>query len=100
MEAQARRLIQEKGIKEGIVCGFSRLETCCTYRCQGGQDRLRLKKDYRRCLVLYVFLVHAVLGLIHVKLETWFPLTVQVYVNGHDFVARKLDGLGVKYTPA
>src|SRR4029077_4825893 len=50
-----------------------------------------LKRDYRRCLVLYVFVMHATLGLIHVKLETWFPLTMQVYVNGHEFLARKLD---------
>lgn len=97
MEQQARRLAQQQGIREGIVCGFSQLETCRTYRFQGGQERPRLVKDYRRCLVLYVFLMHAVLGLIHVKIETWFPLTMQVYVNGHDFVARKLDGLGVAY---
>ena len=41
--------------------------------------------------------MHRLLGLIHVKIQTWFPLTMQVYVNGHDFVARKLDELGVKY---
>jgi hypothetical protein len=97
MEAQARRLAQETGLREGIVCGFSQLETCRTYSFQGGKDRPRLKKDYRRCLVLYVFLMHAVLGLIHVKIETWFPLTMQVYVNGHDFVARKLESWGVSY---
>jgi hypothetical protein len=100
MEAQARRLAQDQGIHEGIVCGFSKLETCRTYRFEGGKDRPRLKKDYRRCSVLYVFLMHAVLGLIHVKIETWFPLTMQVYVNGHDFLAKKLDALGVKYTLA
>lgn len=97
MEQQARQLAQEKGIREGIVCGFSQLETCRSYRCVGGTGRPRMVSDYRRCLVLYVFLMHAVLGLIHVKIETWFPLTMQVYVNGHDFVARKLDGLGVAY---
>lgn len=97
MEEEARRLAQEKNITAGIICGFSKLETCRTYRLAYGAGRPQLKKDYRRCTVLYVFLMHAVLGLIHVKLETWFPLTMQVYVNGHDFVARKLDGLGVPY---
>jgi hypothetical protein len=98
MEEQARRLAQEQQLREGIVCGFSQLETCRTYRFESGKDRPRLKKDYRRCLVLYVFVMHAVLGLLHVKIETWFPLTMQVYVNGHDFVMKKLDGLGVPYT--
>jgi hypothetical protein len=97
MEEEARRRAGEQGIREGIVCGFSQLETCRTYRLAYGEGRPHLKKDYRRCTVLYVFLMHAVLGLIHVKLETWFPLTMQVYANGHDFVAKKLDALGRKY---
>lgn len=100
MEEHARRLAKEKGIREGIVCAFSQLETCRTFRFHYGKDRPRLKTDYRRCSVLYIFVMHALLGLIHVKLETWFPLTMQVYVNGHDFLARKLDALGVKYTLA
>jgi hypothetical protein len=98
MEKEARRIAQEKGIAEGIVCGFSCLETCSTYRLQFGQGRPRLKKDFRRCTVVYVYLIDPVLGLLHVKLQLWFPLTMQVYVNGHEFVARKLNALGVKYT--
>jgi len=100
MEQQARALAHQQGLREGIVCGYSQLETCRAYRFEGGKDRPRLKKAYRRCTVLYVFLLHAVLGLIHVKIEAWFPLTMQVYVNGHDFLARKLDGLGLRYTMA
>jgi hypothetical protein len=98
MEQQARRIAQETGIREGIVCGYAQLETCSTYRFEYSGGRPRLKKDYRRCSVLYVFMMHALLGLIHVKIQTWFPLTMQVYVNGHDFLAKKLDELGVKYT--
>jgi hypothetical protein len=97
MEEQARRLAKEKGIQEGIVCGYSQMETCRTYRFWYDNGRARLQKDYRHCSVLYVFLMHAVLGLIHVKIETWFPLTMQVYVNGHDYLAKKLDQAGVKY---
>lgn len=97
MEEEARQRVAALGLSEGIVCGFSQLETCRTYRLVYGQGRPRLQKDYRRCTVLYVFVLHGLLGLIHVKLETWFPLTMQVYVNGHDFVAKKLDGLGIRY---
>jgi hypothetical protein len=98
MEEQARRLAREQHIREGIVCGFSQLETCGTFRCELRAGRLRLRKDYRRCSVYYVYLMHAVFGLIHVKIQGWFPLTMQVYLNGHDFLARKLDQLGVAYT--
>src|SRR5712671_3342263 len=37
MEEEARRRAQEQGISEGIVCGFSQLETCRTYRLAYGQ---------------------------------------------------------------
>ena len=26
----------------------------------------------------------------HVRLQTWFPYTVQVYVNGHEWLARQM----------
>jgi hypothetical protein len=100
MEAQARRIVQEKGITEGIVCAYSQLETCRSFRFEVSRGLPSLRLDYRRCLVIYVFLMHAVLGLIHVKIHTWFPLTMQVYVNGHDYLARKLASLGVAYTMA
>jgi hypothetical protein len=98
MEDEARQRATQRGLREGIVCAFSCLETCGTFRLQGAAGRPRLKKDYRRCLVLYIYLVHPVLGLIHVKLQTWFPLTMQVYVNGHEWLARKLDQVGLHYT--
>lgn len=98
MEELARQRVREEKISEGVVCGFSQLETCRTFRLQFGQDHPRLRHDQRKCLALYVFLVHPVLGLIHVKILTWFPLMMQVYVNGHDYLAKQLDGLGVKYT--
>ena len=30
------------------------------------------------------------IGLIHGKLQTWFPLTVQIYLNGQEWLSRKL----------
>ena len=29
-------------------------------------------------------------GLKHVKLQTWFTMQIQIYVNGHDWLERKL----------
>ena len=31
------------------------------------------------------------------RLESWFPLTIQVCINGHDWLARKMDRHGVNY---
>ena len=36
-------------------------------------------------------------GLLHVRLPTWFPFTLQVYLNGYDWLARQLDRRGLGY---
>jgi hypothetical protein len=36
-------------------------------------------------------------GFMHVKIQTWFPFEIQVYVNGREFIARQLDKCGVRY---
>jgi hypothetical protein len=33
----------------------------------------------------------------HVRLQTWFPLVIQVYLNGHEWLARQMDRHGLAY---
>ena len=40
--------------------------------------------------VLYYYFLDPEFGLMHVRLQTWFPYTVQVYVNGHEWLARQM----------
>jgi hypothetical protein len=96
-EELARQIAQRDGLTEGLVVIFSTLETCRTFRVAYGQGRPHLKADYRRCLVLYYYFLDPAFGLIHLKLQTWFPLTLQVYVNGHDWLARQLDHQHIAY---
>lgn len=90
-EDRARQIAQQDGIVQGLVAVFSTLETCPSFRIVYGKDRPRLRKDYRRCLVLYYYYLDAEFGLLHIRVPTWFPLTIQVYVNGHEWLARALD---------
>lgn len=52
----------------------------------------------RKCLHLYYYFMEREFGLIHVQVQTWFPLRMQVFVNGDDWLARKLDAAHVGYT--
>jgi ribosome-binding ATPase len=45
----------------------------------------------RKCLQRYCYFMDRQLGLIHVKVQTWFPFPIQVYVNGHECLARRLN---------
>ena len=37
-------------------------------------------------------------GSIHGRIQTWFPMPIQIYLNGHEWLARKLEANGVRYT--
>ena len=52
----------------------------------------------RKCLALFFYFIDADFGLIHVRLQTWFPMEIQVYVNGHEWLARKLTANRIGYT--
>ena len=51
----------------------------------------------RKCLFLYFYFMDRDFGLMHIKLQTWFPLQIQVYVNGHEWLARKLQRHGIRH---
>ena len=40
-----------------------------------------------RCTVLFFYYLDPEFGLLHIRLPTWFPFTLQVYVNGHVWLA-------------
>lgn len=99
-EELARQIAKRDHIKDGLVCVFSCLETCRTFRLKYGPGRSELKADLRRCTVLYYFFMDKECGLIHIKMHTWLPLTCQVYVNGHSWLERQLDQRGLGYEAA
>ena len=67
--------------------------SACSYNEQGP----KVGPDRRVCLVLYFYWMDREFGLMHVKIQTWFPFTVQVYVNGHEWLARKLAAKGIGF---
>jgi hypothetical protein len=97
-EDAARKLAERDGIEEGLVCIFSVLEPCRTFsfRFQKGQPYVQSAR--RKCLHLYCYFMDRDFGLIHVRIQTWFALQIQVYLNGHEWLARKLSAHHVGYT--
>lgn len=99
----ALELAQRDGIQHGLVCIYSILEPCRTFSFifakKAKPNQLPFVRSARRkCLHLYFYFMDRDLGLIHVRIQTWFPMPIQVYMNGHEWLARKLDANGVRYT--
>src|ERR1700691_4093889 len=93
----AQRLIREQRIESGLVGILCTQETCNSFALIPGDQRPRFLSRPRQQRVLYYYFLDPQLGLIHVRLQTWAPFTLQVYANGHDFVAQQMTRLGLGF---
>src|SRR5487761_381117 len=94
-EARVREVIERDQIQEGLVCVLSCVEPCQSFTVRGDRKKkqLRLVAQERKCLHLYFYFLDRDFGLMHIRLQTWLPLTIQVCVNGREWLARLLlDG--------
>jgi hypothetical protein len=98
-EAQVRKLLEENPVKEGLVCVLSCVEPCQTFTVRRDREsrQLRLVAHASKCLHLYFYFVDQDFGLMHIRLQTWLPLTLQVCVNGHEWLARQMQRAGIEY---
>ena len=96
-EDLARQIAKRDGIEEGLVCVLTTLEPCRSFSLHWSHAKY-VQSARRKCLFLYCYFMDREFGLIHVRIQTWFPMQIQVYVNGHEWLARKLSRHGIGYT--
>jgi hypothetical protein len=99
-EELAVQIRERDNIKAGLICVFACVEPCQSFDLK--RDRatkhLQLVSKERKCLHLYFYYQDREFGLMHVRLQTWLPFTIQVCLNGREWLARQLDRAGITYT--
>ncbi len=92
--------IEKRGNDPGIVHIISAMETCNTYKPWHDKTtgKTFLKPDTSKCLHYYFYFIDEQLGLGYVRVPTWCPFRLQVYINGHNLLASELKQAGIKYT--
>jgi hypothetical protein len=98
-EEVARGIAAREKIQEGLVCVLSCVEPCRTFEVYRNREarKLELVARTRKCLFLYHYWMHREFGFLHVRLQTWFPFSMQVCLNGREWLARQMDQAGMKY---
>jgi hypothetical protein len=98
-EDLARQIARADGVTTGLIAIFSALENCLSYSVRGDRQtkHVHLVLEPRKCLHLYHYFLHEELGLCHVRVQTWFPFTVDICLNGRDRLARQMDAAGLAY---
>jgi hypothetical protein len=56
-----------------------------------------LKPNTSKCLHYYFYFIDETLGLCYVRVPTWCPFRLQIYFNGHHWLASELDKLNLHH---
>jgi hypothetical protein len=98
-EALVRKLLEDKPVKEGLICVLSCVEPCQTFTVRRDREKrqLRLVPRDAKCLHFYFYFLHRDFGLMHLRLQSWLPLTIQVCVNGREWLARQMQRARIAY---
>jgi hypothetical protein len=98
-EARIEQILKNRGEHPGMVHIFSAMEPCATYKPWHDKKshRTYLKPDFSKCLHYYFYFIDAQLGLCYVRVPTWCPFRLQIYFNGHNWLANQLKKRKLNY---
>jgi len=96
-EERALAIARRDGVTQGLIAVLAVTESCTTYDTYSAGGQLRLRAEPGRCQHLYHYHLHPEFGLMYLRLQTWFPFTLYVGLNGRDWLARQLDAAGIGY---
>jgi hypothetical protein len=101
-EDRVKEILASRGEQTGLVCIFSAMEPCSTYKPWHNKQtgKTFLIPDDGKCLHYYFYFVDEDLGLCHVRVPTWLPCRLQICFNGHNWLAGQLSKLGIDYRMA
>ena len=98
-EPIAREIAQRDGIEQGLLCVLACVEPCRTFspRWSDARGDIVMVPETRQCKFLYFYFMDRDFGLMHVRLQSWFPFDIQVCINGRSYLQRQLDRKGIGY---
>ena len=98
-EDLAREVAQRDKIKEGLIAIYTAVEPCLSYAVRGDPvtKKIKLRLETRKCTHFYHYYLHPQFGRLHVRVQSWFPFSVDVCLNGRQWLARQMDAAGIDY---
>ena len=98
-EATAQRIAHADGITAGLICILESVDPCYSYEVGPNRQtkQLVLRRKRMKCKHHYLYFVHPRWGFGHLRLQSWFPFTMHVCINGREWLCRELDRAGSGY---
>lgn len=98
-EEVALKVLKEHPIKEGLICMISCVEPCYSFTVTRDREskKIKMRSQERMCLHVYQYSIHPVFGFMNGRIQTWFPFSIQLCLNGREWLSRQMDQAGIKY---
>ena len=99
-EDLVKKVLDKRGYHTGVVHILSAMESCNSYKPWHDKQtgKTFLKGAQGKCLHYYFYFIDPYLGYGYVRVPTWSPFKLQVYINGHNILANELDRNNMKYS--
>lgn len=99
-EDLVKKVLDIRGRHPGLVHILSAMESCGSYKPWHDKQsgKTFLKGTQSKCLHYYFYFIDPYLGYGYIRVPTWCPFKLQVYINGHNILANELDKKGLKYS--
>ena len=98
-EAIIETILKKRGAHAGLVHIISVMEGCTSYK--PWHDKVThktfLKYDQSKCLTYYFYFIDELLGLCYVRVPTWLPFKLQIFFNGHAWLASELTKKNISH---
>ena len=96
----ARQFFRECPGKIGLVCAFSVVEPCRTITVKPNHESKKLEVASRttKCKHYYFYYNDPEFGWMFLKIQTWFPYNIQIYLNGREYLSRLLAKEGLSFS--
>ena len=85
--------------RTGLIAAFSTVEICNTMTVKPNKKKHKLEVVNRptKCKHYYFYYNDEEFGWMFIKIQTWFPYNVQIYINGREYMSKLLSKNNIPY---
>lgn len=94
-----KSIFEQNPDKIGLITALSTVEICNTMTVKPNKETQQLEVTTRptKCKHYYFYYNDKEFGFMYLKIQTWFPYNVQIYINGREYCSKLFDKKSIKY---
>lgn len=98
-EETALAIAKQQGRTQGLIAVLGCTEPCQSVQVRGNRQtkKLEVRIEPGKCLHYYHYYLDAEFGLRYTRLQSWFPFTMHVGLNGRDWLAQQMTKAGIDF---